>query len=138
MKVDSELMFECLIYINAYYYPVFASCESIMALAKYISPLRDTPNIGQDAAVCFTRLFVEVLKLVVFNRYKDKSKKLVTAFAVLMTSVTIATIFYTLLIQDPAIKLEKVLSSLTIILTVFEVAFGTLFLLSCYKRVEYY
>lgn len=82
MKVDSEVMFECLMYINAYYYPVFATCESIMALAKYITPQRDTPNIGQDAAVCFTRLSVEILKLVVFYRYKHgrKSKyKLYTA-----------------------------------------------------------
>ncbi|KAJ8922411.1 hypothetical protein NQ315_004357 [Exocentrus adspersus] len=138
MKVDAELMFECLIYINAYYYPVFATCDTIMALAKYQSTQRDTPNIGKDALVCFTRLFAEILKLVVFYKYKDERKKLVTAFGVAMTLVTIGTIYYTLLIQDPALKLEKVLSALTIMLTACEVAFGTLFLMPCYKKVEYY
>lgn len=71
-KVDAELMFECLIYINAFYYPVFATCESIMALAKYRSTQRDTPNIGVDAAVCFARLLVEIVKLVVFYKYKGE------------------------------------------------------------------
>lgn len=71
MKVDAELMFECLIYINAHYYPVFATCESIMALAKFLSQKKDTPNIGLDALVCGTRIFIEIFKLIIFYKFKD-------------------------------------------------------------------
>lgn len=73
MKVDPELMFECLIYINAFYYPVFASAEFIMVIAKYQS-IRNTPNIEQDGAVCFARLIGEILKILVFYRWKEQRR----------------------------------------------------------------
>lgn len=74
MKVDPELMFECLIYINAFYYPVFASSEFVMVIAKYESITRVTPNIVQDGAVCFSRLIVELLKILVFYRWKERQR----------------------------------------------------------------
>lgn len=72
MKVDAELMFECLMHINLHYYPVFGLTEACMTTAKFISDKKDTPNIDKDAAVCFTRLFVEFVKLFVFYKYMEK------------------------------------------------------------------
>nr|CAH7748875.1 unnamed protein product [Callosobruchus chinensis] len=71
MKADPELMFECLIYINAYYYPVYAVSEAVMTLAKYMSEKKDTPNLGQDAIVCFSRIFMDLFKILLFNRFKE-------------------------------------------------------------------
>ncbi|XP_076262896.1 uncharacterized protein LOC143197937 [Rhynchophorus ferrugineus] len=135
--MDAELMFECLIYINAFYYPVFASAEFIMVIAKYQS-IRETPNIEQDGAVCFARLIAEILKLLIFYKCKEKRKKLVTIFALLMTGVSLATIIYTFGFQDPVLKLEKVLCSLTIMLVTAEIIYGILYFCPCCKRVEYY
>ncbi|ENN72536.1 uncharacterized protein LOC109543003 isoform X2 [Dendroctonus ponderosae] len=137
MKVDPELMFECLIYINAFYYPVFASAEFIMVIAKYQS-IRDTPNIEQDGAVCFARLIGEILKILVFYRWKEQRRKLVTAFVLLMTFLTVATVVYAFGFQNPLLKLEKVLCCLTIMLTATEIVFGVLFFFPCFKKVDYY
>ncbi|CAG9768015.1 unnamed protein product [Ceutorhynchus assimilis] len=137
MKVDPELMFECLIYLNAFYYPVFASPEFIMVIAKYQS-IRETPNIEQDGAVCFARLIAEILKILVFYRWKEKRRKIVTTFALLMTMVSLATVIYTFGYQDPILKLEKVLCSITVMLTTTEIVFGILFFFPCFKKVDYY
>lgn len=72
MKVDAELMFECLMHINLHYYPVFGITEACMTAAKRFSEDKFTPDIGRDAAVCFTRLFIEFVKLCVFYRFKEK------------------------------------------------------------------
>ncbi|CAG9824751.1 unnamed protein product [Phaedon cochleariae] len=75
MRVDVELMFECLIYINAHYFPVFMISEVSMTIAKYISEKKDTPNLGTDAIVCSARHFVELLKLILFKKLKDTHRK---------------------------------------------------------------
>ncbi|KAG5888678.1 hypothetical protein JTB14_022262 [Gonioctena quinquepunctata] len=121
MKVDVELMFECLIYLNAHYYPVVAICESSMNIAKHISEKKDTPNLDMDAMVCSLRLSVELLKLILFKKFKDDHRKMVTAAAVFLTLITIGTVYYTSFIQDPTLKLENVFSCLTILLMMWNI-----------------
>ncbi|XP_019865341.1 uncharacterized protein LOC109594566 [Aethina tumida] len=137
MNLDAELMFECLIYLNTFYFPVFATCESIMAIAKYRS-IRDTPKIGQDASVVFSRLFAELLKIVLFRKLKDDRRTLATACSVILTLLSICGILYTFFIQDPVLKLEYILGAISIMLTCTEVVFGVLDLLPCCQKVQYY
>lgn len=73
MKVDVELMFACLMHINLYYFPVFGVTEVCMWSAKAYSDKKDTPYIYKhDAAVCFSRLFMEFVKLMVYYKYMEK------------------------------------------------------------------
>nr|CAI5820691.1 unnamed protein product [Callosobruchus analis] len=138
MKADPELMFECLIYINAYYYPVYAISEAVMTFAKYMSEKKDTPNLGQDAIVCFSRIFMDLFKLLLFNRFKETCRRTVTFFNVLMAAFIILTVLYTLMLQYPTLKLENVLASLSILMNSTEVLFGLWSLLPCYKKAEYF
>lgn len=73
MDIDAELMFECLIYLNLFYFPVFATCETVMTIAKYKSII-DTPYIGQDAAVVFTRLVSELTKILLYRKFKEEKR----------------------------------------------------------------
>lgn len=75
MSIDAELMFECLIHLNIFHYAMIATCESIMTTAKYISII-DTPTIGRDAAVIFTKLAVELIKIMVFKKFKEKKRSM--------------------------------------------------------------
>lgn len=74
MNVDAELMFDCLMYLNLYYFPVFGTCESIMCAAKYGTPKRDTPDIGRDAIIVSTMLFAEISKLVIYKKIREQRK----------------------------------------------------------------
>ncbi|KAJ8944324.1 hypothetical protein NQ318_016131 [Aromia moschata] len=137
MKVDTEVMFECLIHLNMFYYPVFATCESIMTAAKYRSII-DTPNILQDGAVVFTKLAVELVKILLFRRFKEERRRIVTAVVVLLTCVTLAALFYAFYEQDPVLKLETILNSLTVLLASTEVVFGILDILPCCQKKHHY
>ncbi|XP_066255052.1 transmembrane protein 216-like [Euwallacea similis] len=138
MDVDAELMFECLIYLNMFYFPVFALCETIMTIAKYRSIIK-TPHIGQDAAVVFTRLTSELTKILLYRKFKEEKRQLVTGIAVFFTYITISGLAYTFFIQKPVLKLEHILNSLTIMLALSEVVFGNLqLMLKCFRRNPYY
>lgn len=76
MNIDAELMFECLIHLNIFHYAMIATCETIMTTAKYVS-IVDTPKIGRDAAVIFTKLAVEFIKIMVFKKFKEKRRSMI-------------------------------------------------------------
>ncbi|XP_060530180.1 uncharacterized protein LOC132704298 [Cylas formicarius] len=138
-RINAELMFECLIYLNMFYFPVFATCETIITVAKYFYAGIFTPNIKQDAAVIFTRIGCELTKILLYRKFKEEKRSLITAIAVFFTCITIAGVAYTFAIQTPALKLEHILSSLTIMLAVTEVTFGMLQLINaCCRRDSYY
>ncbi|CAH2000456.1 unnamed protein product [Acanthoscelides obtectus] len=137
MDVDTELMFECLIYLNAFYFPVFGICETIMTAAKYNS-IVDTPDIVQDAAVAFTKLSAELIKMVIYKRFKNVRRKITTAIVVFFTFVTFAALIYQLFLQKPIMRLEYILNSITIMLATTEIVFGILDLLPCCQKVHYY
>ncbi|KAL1502187.1 hypothetical protein ABEB36_007365 [Hypothenemus hampei] len=138
MDVDIELMFECLIYLNLFYFPVFATCEIIMTIAKYYSII-DTPYIGQDAAVVFARLACELTKILLYRKFKEEKRNLVTSIVVFFTFITISGLVYTFFIQKPVLKLEHILNSLTITLALTEVGLGVLqVVIKCFRKNPYY
>lgn len=73
MKIDAELMFECLIYLNVFYFPMFFICETILVAAKWQSQVA-TPGIEKDMSVTFGLLTVEVTKILIFRKYKDQAR----------------------------------------------------------------
>ncbi|CAG9771366.1 unnamed protein product [Ceutorhynchus assimilis] len=138
MDIDAELMFECLIYLNMFYFPIFATCETAMTIAKYASVFVDTPYIGQDAIVVFTRLTCELTKILLYRRFKEEKRNLVTGIAVFFTFITISGLVYTFFIQNPVLKLEHILNSLTVLLALTEVGFGILQLtIKCFRKDPY-
>ncbi|KAF7270569.1 uncharacterized protein LOC143201758 [Rhynchophorus ferrugineus] len=138
MNLDADLMFECLIYLNMFYFPVFAICETIMTIAKYQSII-PTPMIGRDAAVVFTRISCELTKILLYRKFKEENRNLVTGIAVLFTCITISGLVYTFFYQNPVLKLEHILNSLTVMLAFTEVGFGVLQVtIPCFRKNPYY
>lgn len=72
--MEADLMFEVLMYINIYYFPVFAVAESFVVSAKYISNELWTPRIGIDASVVGSVLISELSKLLIYQRTKDNRR----------------------------------------------------------------
>lgn len=73
-SMDADLMFDVLMYLNLYYFPVFLVCESCVVFGKYISPNLWTPNIGKDAGVMGAMVMSELIKLVIHRKLKDNKK----------------------------------------------------------------
>lgn len=155
MDVDAELMFDCLLYLNLFYFPVFGICESIMCIAKYRSIIL-TSRIGIDAAVVSSVLFAEMLKLVIYRKLREHRKGnthilfvntsifnsllsvLCNSLAVFLTLITTSGLLYTFFLQDPVLRLEYILCSIMFLLVSNEILFGFLQIFPCCKRREYY
>ncbi|KAK9869496.1 hypothetical protein WA026_003249 [Henosepilachna vigintioctopunctata] len=135
MKLDAEIMFDCLLYINAFYYGMFFSCNFVMTTSKYFSVV-STPDIERDAAVTFTLLAIEFLKLIVYKKYKEKYRGISSTFVILMNFGTLACNFYMLKLMSPVLKLEKLLSILLVMLSSCEIFFGAL--QPWFKKKPYY
>lgn len=135
MKVDAELMFDCLLYINGFYYVLLFPCDSIMSTAKYFSAVL-TPDIMFDACITFTMLIIEFLKLILFKKYRDTHRGIISFFVILMNFGTLGCDSYKLFVQDPVLKLEKLLAYLMTTLAITEIVFGSLQL--CIKKKPYY
>ncbi|XP_044752321.1 uncharacterized protein LOC123312137 isoform X2 [Coccinella septempunctata] len=135
MKLDAEIMFDCLLYINAFYYGMFFACNFVMTISKYYSAVI-TPNIGRDAAVTFSLLAVEFLKLIIYKKYKEAHRGISSTFVIIMNAVTLACCFYMLKIMNPVLKLEKLLCILLWMLASCEIFFGCL--QPWFKKKPYY
>ncbi|KAJ8937545.1 hypothetical protein NQ318_002762 [Aromia moschata] len=72
--IDAELVFECLIYLNTFYCVVFSTCDTVMTVAKYVSVRKETPNIHWDGAVTFTKMVLEVAKILLFQKFKEERR----------------------------------------------------------------
>lgn len=72
--MDAPLMYEVLLYLNVYYFGVFAGSEMLIVFAKFNGPL-PTPHIELDGAVVAGILISELIKLLTFNRLRDLDRK---------------------------------------------------------------
>lgn len=59
-------------YLNMFYYPVFAVSNIGMCAAKYTSTVFPTPDIGQDACVQVGLTLSELLKLILFRKFREQ------------------------------------------------------------------
>lgn len=79
--LDCLLIFEVLMYINLYYYPVFEVSNAAIIFAKY-KKIVYSPKIEIDASVQGGLLLSELLKLLLFNKVKEKQKGMSRSFFV--------------------------------------------------------
>ncbi|XP_017784370.1 PREDICTED: uncharacterized protein LOC108568033 [Nicrophorus vespilloides] len=134
--MDAPLMFEVLLYLNIYYFGVFAGSELLIFFAKFNSPL-PTPNINIDGGVVGGILFAELLKLLSFQKVRQKKKGAADFLAILFTSVSITGLLYIFILQSPVLKIELIVCGIMFLLLTTEFMFGFLQFLPCCKKKEY-
>ncbi|XP_017784369.1 PREDICTED: uncharacterized protein LOC108568032 [Nicrophorus vespilloides] len=136
--MDALLMFDVLMYINGFYFPLFALGHPLMTLAKFYSSNYVTPQwIVVDASVVIILIFGDLMKLLFYKKFREQRKVLAVVVAVLLTCLSLSCILYILLKQENVIKMEYIICSITLVLFSNELAFGLLQCLPCCKKIEY-
>lgn len=74
MYVDSELMFDCLMYLNLYYLPMFTVCEPAMFIAKYSFKKVCQKDVKRDCTVMALIILSEFTKLVAYKVFRERRK----------------------------------------------------------------
>lgn len=68
-------MFDVLMYLNVFYYPLFALSHPLMTVAKFFSPNYKTPDlIAVDAAIVTTLILSDFVKIIVFRRMREQRR----------------------------------------------------------------
>lgn len=73
--MEADLMFDVLLYINMYYFPVFLVSETGVTIAKYIMIHKSSAqNSTNDYIVMGIMLSSELLKLILFRKLRYTRK----------------------------------------------------------------
>ncbi|XP_018324785.1 uncharacterized protein LOC108736733 [Agrilus planipennis] len=135
--MDALLIFDVLMYVNLYYFPVFSFCNIMMLLAKYLSKKYPTPYIGTDALVQLGLLVSELLKIFLFKRLREQHKGWSVFVAVIFVATSICGLVYVFLLQTPVLKLEYILDAMMSFLLLSEFLYGIFSFMPCCKKHEF-
>ncbi|XP_065159665.1 uncharacterized protein [Atheta coriaria] len=135
--MDAPLMYEVLLYLNVYYFGVFAGSEMLIVFAKFNGPL-PTPHIELDGAVVAGILISELIKLLMFNRLRDLDRKCLSDFlAQFLTALSLLGLVYIFVLQHPVLKIEYIVCTIMFLLLITEFTYGFLQFVPCCKKKQY-
>ncbi|KAB0790894.1 hypothetical protein PPYR_02694 [Photinus pyralis] len=137
--MDPLLFFDCLMYLNNYYYYMFTMSNIAIWIAKNLSDNDDynTPNIVRDAYIAASLTISELLKIILFRKFRHRYTGWSVVLAVFLTIVSMLALLYVFLIQWPVLRLEFCLDIMLFVLLAFEVVCGVNVFLPCCNQEEY-
>lgn len=143
--MDFGLMFEVLMYLNSYYYVIYAFSEAMtfcfkVALADGLSPYNKLTNkepltdVGVFTALCF----IEIFRIYLGRKGENYSEKpLYIVCSLLLIIPSSVSVFYFLYWQSNVVRLEIMLNSFQLIMASSEMCFGIAYLISFFRRARY-
>ncbi|XP_017769042.1 PREDICTED: transmembrane protein 216-like [Nicrophorus vespilloides] len=130
------LTFEVLLYLNSYYFGLFAVCEIGINVVKAIN--QPLPSFGTDLGILLGVCVLEVFRVII-ARKGNLTEKWWSVFAALLFTVPSALgVVYFLLWQSFVIRFEYIMCAIQLTLQAMEIFFGILVLLPICKTPEYY
>ncbi|XP_022919307.1 transmembrane protein 216-like [Onthophagus taurus] len=130
------LTFEVLLYLNSYYFGLFAICEIGMNIVKEINhPL---PTFKADFGILLIVCLLELVRLIIARKGNLTEKWWPVFIAVLFTLPSAFGIVYFIVWQSFVLRFEYIICAIQLILQATEIVFGVLCLLPICKTTEYY
>ncbi|XP_050294651.1 transmembrane protein 216-like [Anthonomus grandis grandis] len=136
-KMNTSLMFEVLLYLNSYYFGLFAVCELGMNLVKYVN-FPDLYHFETDFGVLMSVCGIEILRIIIASRGNLSDNKWLIILAILLTIPSVVGVVYLMFLQGEVLRFEYIICSIQLGLCVIEIITGILCLFSCCKAPEYY
>ncbi|KAK5638069.1 hypothetical protein RI129_012364 [Pyrocoelia pectoralis] len=136
-KMDPLLFFDCLMYLNYYYYYMFTMSNIAIWIAKKWSDVYETPNITRDAYIAASLTISELLKLVLFKKFRPRYTGWSVLMAVFLTVLSMLALLYVFIIQWPVLRLEICLDIMLFVLLTFEVIYGIHVFMPCCAQEEF-
>uniref|UniRef100_A0A336JZV5 CSON007374 protein n=1 Tax=Culicoides sonorensis TaxID=179676 RepID=A0A336JZV5_CULSO len=135
--MNPSLSYEVLMYLNSFYFGMFAACELGMGILKLIN-LPYPENVKfQEAILLVLLLFLETIRIIM-GRKGSLSEHVWQVFvSVLLLLPCGSGVFYFLAIQEHILKLELILCALMFLLHLTELFFAFLFLFTMCRPPTY-
>ncbi|CAG9118811.1 unnamed protein product [Plutella xylostella] len=141
--VNASLAYEILLYINSFYFGLFATCElgtlilkSVLIIEKY--NVRETPwTLGQDYAVLLGLMVIEAIRLILGRKGSLSERDIPVMFSVLLTIPSIIGVLYLLVLQVVVLRIEYIWCTLMLAIQTLEFIFATMFIVTMCKAPSY-
>ncbi|KAJ8715657.1 hypothetical protein PYW07_010139 [Mythimna separata] len=141
--VNSSLAYEILLYINSFYFGLFATCElgtlilkSVLIIEKY-EVNKDPTNISRDYGVLLSLFIIEAARLILGRKGSLSEKDLPVIFSVLLTLPSIMGVIYLLSYQVVVLRIEYIWCTLMLCIQTLEFVFASMFIVSLCRGPSY-
>uniref|UniRef100_A0A2A4JGN0 Transmembrane protein 216 n=1 Tax=Heliothis virescens TaxID=7102 RepID=A0A2A4JGN0_HELVI len=141
--VNSSLAYEILLYINSFYFGLFATCElgtlilkSVLIIEKYEVD-QDPTKIGRDYGVLVGLFIIEATRLILGRKGSLSEKDLPVIFSVLLTVPSIMGVLYLLIFQVVVLRIEYIWCTLMLCIQTLEFIFASMFIVSLCRGPSY-
>ncbi|XP_036325124.1 transmembrane protein 216 [Rhagoletis pomonella] len=136
-KANPSLGYEVLIYLNSFYFGMFACCELSMGLLKAINLSYPSHVLARDSGVLIGFCILETVRIILGRRGSLAEKSWPVILSVFLTVPCFLGVSYILLLQEYKLRLEYVLCTLEIGLYLTEIWYAILFVFSLCRPVTY-
>ncbi|KAJ8709752.1 hypothetical protein PYW08_009756 [Mythimna loreyi] len=141
--VNPSLAYEILLYINSFYFGLFATCElgtlilkSVLIIEKY-EVNKDPTNISRDYGVLLSLFIIEATRLILGRKGSLSEKDLPVIFSVLLTLPSIMGVIYLLSYQVVVLRIEYIWCTLMLCIQTLEFVFASMFIVSLCRGPSY-
>ncbi|KAH8359613.1 hypothetical protein KR093_007801 [Drosophila rubida] len=136
-KPNPSMNYEVLIYLNSFYFGMFACCEMAMGLLKAINLSYTGHSLAQDSAVMISFIVLETLRLIMGRKGTLAERGWTAILSVFLTAPCFLGVSYLLILQTYKLRLEYCLGTLQIALYLTEVWYAIVFVFSLCRPVTY-
>ncbi|CAG4978673.1 unnamed protein product [Colias eurytheme] len=142
--VNSSLAYEILLYINSFYFGLFATCElgtlilkSVLIGGKYDDSEKNRTSLGQDYGVMVALFIIEAARLVLGRKGSLSERDVPVMFSVLLTVPSIIGVTYLLRWQVVVLRIEYIWCTLMLSLQSLEFIFASMFIVTMCRGPSY-
>ncbi|XP_047539885.1 transmembrane protein 80-like [Vanessa atalanta] len=142
--VNSSLAYEILLYINSFYFGLFATCElgtlilkSVLIGGKYDDIYHKRTRLGQDYGVLVALFIVEAARLFLGRKGSLSERDVPVMFSVLLTVPSIGGVVYLLKWQVVILRIEYIWCTLMLSLQMLEFMFASMFIVTMCRGPSY-
>ncbi|KAI7815101.1 transmembrane protein, partial [Rhyzopertha dominica] len=116
--MNASLTFEVLLYLNSYYFGLFAVCEIGINVVKAIN--LSSENSAEDFGILLAVCALELFRVVLARRGNLTEKKWPVIIALLLTIPSAVAIVYFILWQTTVLRFEYIICTIQLALQVAE------------------
>ncbi|XP_058824025.1 transmembrane protein 216-like [Topomyia yanbarensis] len=134
---NPSLTYEILLYLNSFYFGMFAACELGMMSLKAVSLPYPQASLMRDTCVLISLCLIETVRVVLGRRGTLSDHGWQVILSVFLTIPSGLGISYLLLYQFKLFRLEFILCALMLTLQTTELLFALLFVFTLCRPVSY-
>ncbi|VVC87873.1 unnamed protein product [Leptidea sinapis] len=142
--VNSSLAYEILLYINSFYFGLFATCElgtlilkSVLIGGKYDDSENNRTRLGQDYGVLVALFIIEAARLFLGRKGSLSERDVPVLFSVLLTVPSIIGVLYLLTGQVVVLRIEYIWCTLMLCIQSLEFIFASMFIVTMCRAPSY-